>query len=678
MVEITAPTDSSAPPAVIPAVIPTASSKAAAATADADSGQLTEASEEAFAQAAAMLDEDAQPAVSDTAEPASSTEPVAETAEAAMGPPTDWAADKTTAWRNYALIGGGVAVAVAMVAIIGSSLWSSDPDDVVQFPPPIKETVSQDPANETTDPDTTDPNTLVQPDEETTTTESTTEPAEATNNAVTPADINDALTNTDTVEPGTEPDLAANVPDPNVESTTPDPEEVKTETPGNPFLFNPDAATSEDPKPEGGEPESAEPDTSGANGIATLKIEEDPLFDILGQAFPMIDNSILEEAAAKQNSVAANPQPNLAANKIAVPPDAGRAKLKKINIKARMLDPIQAIQFNQIALIDYMRFISQMSTVPISFDPLALKQAAEPANAPISVTQQGTTVQQMIRRAAEQMRMDIEVRGTDILIVQPQPTGGQPRGVRLPLADLATTDEEKQTMIDLVTHLVEPSSWEVQGGTGLVKLDPAGIAIKQTESAYFQARMLFEKLRVARGLPHKSSYPSEMFQLETATMQSGAMLQQPLTLHYVIDTPLARIISQIEKRASMTILVDWQSLHAENWAPNTVAQISVENQPLGDTLDKWLKTMDLDYRVIDAQTIQIASIKDIAQTSFLEFYPVGDLINTEAEATALIDSLKQSISGNLRFDAKSGCILALLPKQGHADLVELVMRERGK
>ncbi|MGY8771564.1 MAG: hypothetical protein ACKVH8_24375, partial [Pirellulales bacterium] len=441
MVEITAPKHSSAPPVVIPA----AQSAAAAAVGLSDSSQLTEATEEAFAQAAALLDEEGQPTSGETAEPANATEPVPETVEASAPSPADWAADKTIVWRNYALIGGGVAVAVAMAAIIGSSLWSSPPDDVGQVPAPSEEVESQDPVSETEEPDTT-----VLPSEDNPEVNNTTEP-EVVAPIVDPAvsTPENTVVKPEPSEPEVQPDVPSNIPDFKTETTTPDPNEVVMEKPGNPFLFNPDAVSTKIPKID-----IPTKDPSGANGIATLKIEEDPLFDILGTAFPMIDNSILEEAATQQNSVPANAPLNLNPNNLAVVPDAGRAKLKKINIKTRLVDPIQAIQFNQISLIDYLRFVSQMSTVPISFDPLALKQAAVPANVPISVTHQGTTVEQMIRRAAQQHRMDIEVRDNDLRIVQPQPTGRKPRGVRLQLADLAATDEEKQTLIDLVTHLV--------------------------------------------------------------------------------------------------------------------------------------------------------------------------------------------------------------------------------
>ena len=91
--------------------------------------------------------------------------------------------------------------------------------------------------------------------------------------------------------------------------------------------------------------------------------------------------------------------------------------------------------------------------------------------------------------------------------------------------------------------------------------------------------------------------------------------------------------------------------------------------------------MELGYRAINADTIQITSLAALSAERSIEFYPVADLVRrTPAGATSLISSLRADLPDELVancrfvFDAPSGYLIVLGPGPAQQALANQLAR----
>ena len=66
------------------------------------------------------------------------------------------------------------------------------------------------------------------------------------------------------------------------------------------------------------------------------------------------------------------------------------------------------------------------------------------------------------------------------------------------------------------------------------------------------------------------------------------------------------------------------------WNPEAQLPFATGGQPLGEALRALLEPMELAYRIVDRDTLQITSRQAIDAHVEPEFYPVSDLLGTDA------------------------------------------------
>ena len=190
---------------------------------------------------------------------------------------------------------------------------------------------------------------------------------------------------------------------------------------------------------------------------------------------------------------------------------------------------------------------------------------------------------------------------------------------------------------------------------------------------------------VARGLAVRTKQPADTFRLEPRSAKVRVRLQTPISLNYSQPELLLVILRRLEKEGEIRILVDWQSLAAEGWNADGEGTLSVQDRPLGEALSELLRPMDLTWRAIDEQTVQVTTLSALHQTLELEVYPAGNLAADAGAGNALLARLRASLTpaeneesrGALFFDPVSGSILASLP-QPQQQQVEKLLEEWGK
>jgi hypothetical protein len=240
-------------------------------------------------------------------------------------------------------------------------------------------------------------------------------------------------------------------------------------------------------------------------------------------------------------------------------------------------------------------------------------------------------------------------------------------------------------LAEMIQVLVDPPSW-TQGEAGPTIAVEETLKIKQRRANHAQIFLLCEKLRTARKLKHASKFPPAMFQLDSRTKQATAKLKTPVTLNFHQPTPLVKLLAQVEQAGGVRILVDWRDVAAAGWNPAGEATLVVEKESLALALTKLLEPMDLAWRVVDGQTIQVVTPARLAARNELEFFPVADLTKDDPTGQTLVAQIRETLGEALfldqggpceiRFDVGSQCLLAALPQPKQQDLEVFLMTLR--
>jgi hypothetical protein len=159
---------------------------------------------------------------------------------------------------------------------------------------------------------------------------------------------------------------------------------------------------------------------------------------------------------------------------------------------------------------------------------------------------------------------------------------------------------------------------------------------------------------------------------------SGA-LQVSSNLNLLVAKPIQKVIDQIEQEVGISILVDWPSLISEGWTPDTEIPWESNGEPFVKTLQETLRSMKLDYRVVDAKTIELTTRKKNESTLSMEVYPCAEILKKTKLAvfrnqleTGIGNKINAQAGMSATYDSSCQCIVAVLPQPLHRRLERIL------
>lgn len=342
-------------------------------------------------------------------------------------------------------------------------------------------------------------------------------------------------------------------------------------------------------------------------------------------------------------------------------------------VEARLADPVLELAFTEIALADFVDFISQMCTLEITLDLDALAEAGVTPDLKLTVHLTNTTVGEALKEGLAELGLAYTVDAGSLVVSSPRRIGGKLRMVRYRVGDLTGGDRASlESFAEMVRALVEPATWTEAGGTGAIELAGDALMVRQCDAAHYDLLVLCEKLRVARGGKPASAGDASRFDLTSRSEQARPALEATLrTGNFREGTPLVKIVEFLQDHARVNITVDWQALAGAGISREVTGMLAVEAVSCGEALDQLLAPLELDYLVVGPRTLQITSRQAAATQQDLEFYPVGDLLDESTTPDALLarltEGLPPSATGDgqqvvARFDKESACVLFLAPQ----------------
>jgi hypothetical protein len=367
-------------------------------------------------------------------------------------------------------------------------------------------------------------------------------------------------------------------------------------------------------------------------------------------------------------------------------PLAPRPPPREIDVAKRLADPLPAIETTDTPLADFVQLMSDLSTIPITLELPFLPATAESA---VAFQSTKTTVGKALTDGLATMGLAFVVSNDQLIVRRAEPVQITPtsRDVK----DLTRGDEQQMTdLAELIKAVVDPGSWSDEQGGGSITVDAGkgALVVLNRRAVQVQVLLALEKLRASRTPPlaHQWKLDPKVFQLDSRSAQAKARLDTLVSLNYRQPTRLLTILDWLGQAAGARILVDWHDVASAGWNPAAEASLVVDKQPLGPALDALLAPLDLTWRIIDAQTLQVLTPQRLAEQGELEFYKVAELLTGDTIGEALLARVRVALgdgtfregggNGEIRYDDKGKCLLAWLPQPKQRELEALLGKWR--
>lgn len=302
-----------------------------------------------------------------------------------------------------------------------------------------------------------------------------------------------------------------------------------------------------------------------------------------------------------------------------------------VDVTARLQDTLPAVDCDMVPLIEFVRFATDFSTIPISFHAESLNWLQLSLETPVTLHEQDRSIGELLAMVLGPLGLTFEAVDEQLVIRRnAKVAAGELREVRFDVADLAGGEPQKLDQLQAaILQLVLPSSWSENGGPGTLTRDEQVLVVQQEEAALFEVLFLLEKTRVATGLAPRSGFPAELFDPLGRIAHQLENQAQPVTLTFLREVPLTELVRRIEERAKIRVLINWQALAKEGWNPNLKLGFTVHEEPWGPALGELLAPLGLVLRSVNGDVVEITTQAAANEHLQVECYPLEVVESTK-------------------------------------------------
>lgn len=356
----------------------------------------------------------------------------------------------------------------------------------------------------------------------------------------------------------------------------------------------------------------------------------------------------LEPPPGKAESSPPGKAPGPAGPPVAQPPVLRDGGLREVDVSARLADPIRALQVTRMPLAQFLELFEGLTTLAVSIDFESIGTTGV-AQLPVTLKIEDMTAQQLLEQALAEHGLVLSIT-QDQLAIRAGDASAPARRDSYDVSDLvaAAGDQpavagEGAPLAVLVRQLVAPATWTANGGAGTATLDKGQLVVEQPPVVQRQIVDLLDRLRTARG---KSKLTAAEAQTRLAPPWSVIQheLELPLSVNFLDDTPLLRILAYLKEKTGIDFVVDWRALGEAKIGPDVTVGLHVQNQPLAVALEALLAPLGLAFRPIDGRTMEISTPRALAGKAEIDFYPLRPLASTAEAANALAARLTRELS----------------------------------
>ncbi|MFO0913836.1 MAG: hypothetical protein U0795_12825 [Pirellulales bacterium] len=300
------------------------------------------------------------------------------------------------------------------------------------------------------------------------------------------------------------------------------------------------------------------------------------------------------------------------------------------DVAARLGTRVPGLEVDKMPLGQFADLVGQLAGLPVALDPTALAVVSISPRKVVSVRESNRTCEELLSAALKPLRLTHEARNGCVWITVAEGPEAV-REVRHAADDLlkgGLTSEQLQT---IVRRLVAPETWTESGGSGRLDVAQGKLVVRQTPTVHLQVLQLLEGLRSARGLPTRSKFPAQLFDVQWRE-RWGERWSRPLQMDAWSEQPLVACWSDVQRRTGAMVLVDWPSLVQQGWGPQSKVTWGVRDRSLMEAIDEFAERHGWFVARMPTGVLWVTSRRQADAMPRLELHRVGAEPNVDGEA----------------------------------------------
>jgi len=384
-------------------------------------------------------------------------------------------------------------------------------------------------------------------------------------------------------------------------------------------------------------------------------------FSSLFAALLVLSTSGLAGRAEPPESPGAAVEPKPSAE---LPADTPKSAIREAEerIRQALAKPI-SVDFVETPLETVAAFVQDQCGIPVLLDFRALEDAGIEPDDPVSLQVSEISLRAVLGLLLRQLDLTYIVRHEVLLVTTPEEAEdvetprvypvGEIVGVPIGLGEV---DYDFDSLVELITSIVRPSSWSGSGPSPLGEADFANVkalVFAQSYDVHEDVAVLLAALRHVAKETVEGKIPEPiLFQEswpEPAAYQAiRDALDRKISLDFQ-ETPLKDVVAHLREAARVNFVLNRKALGYLDFPEDIPVSIRVADVPLRSALRLMLRDLDLNYQIW-YEVILITTPEEAEFGLTTGIYPVGDLVASRDEAgrvTCDYDSLIDVITGNV-------------------------------
>ncbi len=378
------------------------------------------------------------------------------------------------------------------------------------------------------------------------------------------------------------------------------------------------------------------------------------------------------------------------------------------------LDASVTLEFQEAplsAVVDYLRGACQ---IPILIDRRALDDVGLNGDTPVTASLDGVSLRSALDLVLRELGLAYVVHEQVLQITNPSEAENRlmqrvyavsdlmpaPRPSRL----FCAPAERSDLIVDAVTAIVSPDSWDLVGGAGSLEVYRPWkmLAVSQSAERHAQIAALLAAVRTARQVqgaaPADGADRTPVVAVPEAQRSANDRLRQMLDADTTVEfseAPLREVLDYLSRTHDIPIWIDRRALDSVGLNSDTPVTISLQGVPLRSALRLLLADLQLTCMVAN-ELLVVTTPDEAAKHLTTVVYPVGDFLAPPGEpagegvSAATLDDLCQLVTATVQPDAwaevgGAGNLVALDPwgllvvaqtAEVHQQLVDLLQALR--
>jgi len=299
---------------------------------------------------------------------------------------------------------------------------------------------------------------------------------------------------------------------------------------------------------------------------------------------------------------------------------------------AKALDAKSPVGFKEVPLKDVADFLEDRHKIEIVLDSRALDDLGIGGDTPVTLKLEHASLRTVLELILHELDLTYRVRHEVLLITSPEAAEANPRIEVYDVLDLVDRGEDVpaygsrydyDTLIEMTTSMVRPTSWQDAGGAGAVEGALGTLVVSQTHQVHEQISLLLAAVEKGR-----KSKPGDVLRLARLGSEPPAdALDRPVKLDFT-DTPLDDAVQYLGGLVGVDTHIDARSLSDVGLDLDTPVSARLKDVALKTALREMLHTLDLTWMWVD-NVLVVTTPEQAESRQIVRLYNVRDLVLPE-------------------------------------------------